>query len=116
MTDYGAGPALDRDNDFIVDKTGDIKSTVQESSVTAELEKDLAFKSQVAVGSQIGNVIRPSTAAVIRSRIREVTTDDPRVDRVLSFEINESEDSYEVSITVQTVDKDSDINLIFEIN
>lgn len=113
---YGSSPTLDEDNDFVVDSTGDIKSTLQEPSTTAEVEKDLAFFSQIQLQSQIGSAITPSTTAVIRNRVREIANDDSRVDNVLSVEVRQVKDGYEISMSIQLVDDDTNFELVFEVN
>lgn len=116
MSDFGAGPVLDEDNDWVVDNTGDIKSTVQEPSNTAELQKDLAFQSQRELGDQIGRAVKPATAAVIRNRIERLAENHSRIDRVLELTVREIQNGYEASLTVQTVDEDANVDLIFELN
>lgn len=116
MVEYGAGPALNEENDFIVDSTGDLQSTIQQRGEAEEIEKDLAFNAQIELQGQLGRSVRPSTAAVIRNRIEQVASNNSAIERVLRLNVREIPNGYEVELTVQVVDEDTDIDLVFELN
>jgi hypothetical protein len=74
----GAGIYLDRDLDFEIDQTGDLRS----ESGSAELQKDLAFQLQIILSEYIGLPMRPGTVSDIKSDTIRTLISDDRVDSV----------------------------------
>jgi len=78
---FGGGPALNEGWDFAIDGTGDIQ-TVEGID---ELEKDLAFRSTVALQEFLGRPIDNTMAQRMRLVLRNAFLDDDRVSEVTSI-------------------------------
>jgi hypothetical protein len=90
MVEFGSSPSLDEDFDLIVDDTGDIQCTIQEQSPSEELEKDLSFLIAASLDKQTGNAIIPVNNAALKGAIRDVVIADPRVDQILTLELEQA--------------------------
>lgn len=102
--DLGGGMQLDDDWDFAIDSTGDIK-TVQG---VPELEKDLAFRSTVALQPYLGQPIDNTLAEKLRNILRQAMLDDERIAEVNSIEFEQVQrDQLDVDVTVTTADSAS---------
>jgi len=102
MVEYSS-PSLDEDFDLVVTRDGDIKTTLEESSPSAELEKDLAYVTANALDEQVGRPIDDVTRAAFEQVVRDVVTEDPRVRSIVSFDIEQltDEDGYEIDLSVR---------------
>jgi hypothetical protein len=109
--DFGGGIQLDEDWDFEIDSTGDIKT----AKGVAELEKDLAFRSTVAIQPYLGQPIDNTLAEKVRNILREAMLQDDRIEAVesISFE-RTGRDEITVTVTVITSDA-SEYELIFPV-
>lgn len=102
--DLGGGVQLDDDWDFIIDSTGDI-TTVEG---VPELEKDLAFRSTVALQPYLGQPIDNTLAEKIRNILRNAMLDDERIAEVNSISFEQTQrDQLDVDVTVTTADSAS---------
>jgi len=90
MVEFGSSPSLDEAFDLIVDDTGDIQCTIQERSPSEELEKDLSFLIAASLDKQTGNAIIPVNNAALKGAIRDVVIADPRVDQILTLELEQA--------------------------
>lgn len=111
MTDFGAGIFLTEDFDFEVTNTGDIRA----SRGVAELEKDLSVQSIIRLQSIHGIRETPQEKARLRARVREILTDDPRIDTVSDITISFIWDNDTVEISTSAISDNSQQELVFEI-
>jgi len=109
--ELGGGPALNRNWDFDVDETGDIAKVTG----TSELEKDLAFRSEVVLQDFLGRPIDSTLAQKIRGTLRSAFTEDERIESVTSIEF-ERTGTDELTITVELVAEDNEsYELVFPV-
>jgi hypothetical protein len=90
----GSGPALDRNFDFLIDNSGDIK----DSSGLNELEKDLSFSSAFRLDDFIGKPLTPTTRQKVENALTEVFDREPRIDSVQEMEVEQVEYGFDVQI------------------
>jgi len=112
-----SSPSLDTDFDLIVTQDGDIKTTLEEPSPTAELEKDLAYLTADALSEFTGRPINDVTRASLKQVVRDVVTKDPRVQSIVSFTIQEIDgESYGYEIDM-SIEKSSELveNIIYTV-
>lgn len=116
MVEYGSSASLDTDFDLVVTQDGDIKTTLEEPSPSAELQKDLSYFTAHALEKQLGKPVNPVTRASFEQVVRDVVTNDPRVRRIVSFNIQtlEEEDGYKIDMTIQDSSQ-SRQNIIFTV-
>lgn len=102
MVEYSS-PSLDTDFDLVVTQDGDIKTTLEEPSPSAELEKDLAYVTANALNEQVGQPIDRVTRAAFEQVVRDVVTEDPRVQSIVSFDIEQltESDGYKIDMSIR---------------
>lgn len=83
MSDFGAGPFLTQDLDFEVTTTGDIKAV----EGIEELQKDVAVQALIQLDDMIGLPQDNRTKAKIKSRVRRLLNDEPRINAVLDITV-----------------------------
>lgn len=112
--EYGAGVALDRSLDFVVDHTGDIKS----SFGLDELEKDLAFQMQRYLSDYLGQPVTNNLRSQVRADVSAIAAADNRIESALkedvSVEWNERRRKIEISMIVTANDEEQ--RLVFEVS
>lgn len=91
----GSGPALDKDFDFVLDSSGDIK----DSNGLDELEKDLSFASAFRLQDHIGTPLTPTTRQKVENALTEVFDKEPRIDSVQEMEVEQVDYGFDVFIT-----------------
>jgi len=103
MVEYSS-PSLDEDFDLVVTQDGDIKTTLEESSPSTELEKDLAYFTANALEKQRGKPVNDVTRAAFEQVVRDIVTNDPRVRRIISFNIEPlaEDDGYDIDMALET--------------
>jgi hypothetical protein len=105
----GSGPALDRNFDFRIDSSGDIKA----SNGVSELEKDLAFNSAVLLQDFIGKVLTPTTRQEVNNTLESILEQEERIDSVQNITVEQVEYGFDVEV-VATVD-DEKTDLVFPV-
>lgn len=119
MTEFGSGIHLDStpgessyDWDFVVDETGDLKT----SSGLDELLKDVAFITARRIQTQIGEPTSPTTLNRIDAIVKETLREEPRVDRIMRVEVTQSNNKNQVNISANVVASGEQQELVFSEN
>jgi len=95
---FGSGLGLKRDFDFAISETGSL-DTVEGST---QLEKKLAYATAKRVIPEIGKIQGPSALEDVRLRVRRIALEDPRVDEVLEFNVQQNQtDSDQVDVELK---------------
>jgi hypothetical protein len=111
MSDFGAGPFLDRELDFEVTTTGDIRTV----SGIDELEKDVALQHLIQLAEFEGYPIRPSTETRIKAATRDILNEDPRINSIVSVTVNFYDNDDRVEIVAQATTDNGEQELVFEV-
>lgn len=111
MSDFGAGPYLTRDLDFQVTTTGDLRV----SRGVDELEKDIALQSLIKLDGIQGRRQTPKTRSVIKSRLKTVFNQEPRIERIIDIRVRFLQDLDTVQIAAQVVADNTEQELVFTI-
>lgn len=90
MVEFGSSPSLDEDFDLVIDDTGDIQCTIQERPPSEELGKDLGFLIASSLDKRTGSPVIPVKNAALKGAIRDVVIADPRVDQILTLELEQA--------------------------
>lgn len=107
---FGSGIQLDQNNDIVISSTGDVSA----SSGVEELSKDIAFQLQLRVRDEIGARNTKEARTRIRSIVREILLEEPRVDSVVNIETGVS-GTDEVEVVMTVIAEDEQQQLITEV-
>lgn len=110
--DWGNAWGYEHEWDMEVDQTGDIKMTFG----FEELKKDIAFRSAAILDGRRGEPLTPSNRADIRALVKDLLNNDPRLGRIVSLSVTESDNDPNkllISTTVNTEEGQTD--LVFEV-
>lgn len=111
MSDFGAGPYLTRDLDFELTTTGDLRV----SRGADELEKDIGLQSLIELDGVEGRRQTPKTRAIIKSRLKTVFNQDPRIGEIIDIQIRFIQNLDTVQIAAQVVADNTEQELVFTI-
>ena len=106
---YGSGPSLDKNFDFIVGPSGDLKN----ADGISEVEKDLAFATSVQLQEFIGKPLTPTVRQKVKNAAEDVFDAEPRIDSVVGISIQETD--YGFDLTSQVVTDGSQKSFIFPV-
>lgn len=109
---FGSGIKLNNGFDLEVNSSGDIRTV----SGSDELQKDIAYAVSAFLNDSYGGPITPETGAEIRTGVRRVMLEDPRIVRINSLSVQTINADNSIRITSTIVgDDETQQDLVFTV-
>lgn len=113
MVDFGAGPVLDENFDFVIDRSGDIST----DSGLPELEKDLALAVAETVEEDgLGQPFTNEREEDLRIKLGLVINNDPRIDEITDLTLEQDDDNnFQLNVEIDVDAGDGPFELVIPV-